>query len=105
MKNRIIITGMALFFSATVFAQTNTSGVNQHQKNQIKRIHNGVDNGSLTKGEAKQLYYQQKNIQQTKKNAKSDGIVTKKERAHLHAKQHKASGNIYRKKHNNVNRN
>ncbi len=34
------------------------------------------------------------------KKAKSDGVVTKKERAKLQAEQNKASRTIYRKKHN-----
>ena len=43
---------------------------------------------------------QKKGIQKTKKRAKADGQVTKKERAKIHARQNQASKNIYRKKNN-----
>lgn len=80
-------------------AQTATPKVTERQVNQQKRIQQGVKSGELTKKEAVRLQTQQARIQATKKNAKSDGVVTAKERAKLNAMQNKASRNIYRQKH------
>ena len=79
--------------------------VNQRQKNQTERIANGVKSGELTKKETKNLARQQKDIRKTKRAAKSDGKVTKKERAVIHSKQNAASRNIKRKKNNDRSRN
>ena len=54
--------------------------------------------------ETKKLARQQKDIRRTKRAAKSDGKVTKKERAVIHSKQNAASRNIKRKKNNDRNR-
>ena len=105
MKNRILIITMFLVgFALTTQAQT-TPRVAKTQVKQQKRIKHGVKNGELTRAEAVRLQKQQANIQRTKKRAKADGVVTRKERAVIKAKQTKASGNIYRKKNNARDRN
>ena len=69
------------------------------------KIANGVKNGELTKGETRKLVRQQRHIRRTKREAKSDGVVTAEERRDIHAKKKKADANIYIKKHNNRDRN
>ena len=74
--------------------------VKSNSKTQVKRIAQGVRSGSLTRMEAKQLKNQQIHINNVKKVAKADGVVTIKERAIIQHKQCKANRAIYRKKHN-----
>ncbi len=88
-------------FAVSIQAQsTATPKVTKRQVNQSKRIGQGVNSGELTRGETKQLAHQQRRINRSKKAAKADGTVTKKERATIHARQNAASRNIKRKKHN-----
>jgi hypothetical protein len=68
-------------------------------------VSQGVATGELTLKETNQLFIEQNQIERQKKRAKADGVVTKRERARLKYRQVKASTNIYRKKHNAINRN
>ena len=106
MKKRIFIVALVLFgMGWNVNGQTKTPVVKQKQANQQNRIIRGVTDGTLTKKEVKQLERQQRNITRHKRHARSDGYVTRKERASIHAHQHAASRNIKRKKHNHEIRN
>ncbi|MHB8906438.1 MAG: hypothetical protein ACYC6D_09970 [Melioribacteraceae bacterium] len=89
-------------FAMALQAQTVTPKINQTQKQQQVRIKQGVKSGELTPLETRKLEKQQLKIQQAKKVAKSDGVVTKRERRHILNEQKQASKNIYRKKHNNI---
>ncbi len=103
MKTKIFLLALATILfviSYSTFAQTKTPRATKRQINQQERIHQGVKNGELTKGETIRLEKQQKKIQKNKINAKSDGVVTPKVKAKLHAEQNRASRTIYRKKHN-----
>lgn len=79
---------------------TKTPVVRARQKEQQKRIGQGVASGQLTPGETKHLEKQQAKIQADKKAAKADGNVTPQERAKLAKEQNKANRTIYRDKHN-----
>ena len=106
MTIKSIITGIFLIaFSFTVQAQPTPKNVTKTQVKQVKRIKQGVKSGELTKKEATQLKRQQANIQRTKKRAKADGVVTRKERAIIRKKQTNASKNIAVKKNNRRDRN
>lgn len=106
MKIKLVIIGMFLVgFSFNTQAQTNKRKVVKTQIKQQKRIKHGMKNGELTKGETIRLQKQQANIQRTKRRAKADGVVTRKEKAVIKTKQKRASRNIARKKHNNRSRN
>ena len=72
---------------------------------QTKRIVHGVKTGELTKGETKKLVGQQVHIKRTKRRAKADGKITRKERREIRRKQRRANANIYNKKHNIQQRN
>ncbi|MEO0471044.1 MAG: hypothetical protein AAF206_15560 [Bacteroidota bacterium] len=87
-------------FAFTASAQTATPKVSKKQIRQQKRIAQGVKSGDLTRGEVAQLQRQQRSIQRSKKRAKADGVVTKKERVILNARQKRASANIQHKKNN-----
>ena len=79
---------------------TKTPVINQRQKRQQHRINQGIKSGQLTPGETARLEAREAKIQADKKIAKSDGVVTPKERAHIQREQNRASKSIYRKKHN-----
>ena len=98
----LFIASICVMFGLTVMAsaQTGTPGVKKRQKNQQKRIFNGVQNGNITGKEYKKLQKQQKKTQKAKRRAKSDGKVTKKERVRLHKRLNKNSKSIFRAKHN-----
>jgi hypothetical protein len=101
MKKLIIVSS---FMFMGLFAKAQIT-VSQEQKLQSNRISQGVATGELTLKETNQLFIQQNQIERQKKRAKADGVVTKRERARLKYRQVKASTNIYRKKHNAINRN
>jgi hypothetical protein len=100
MKRVILLVAVAVLFGSISFAQTATPKVTKRQIHQQHRIKEGVKSGELTKGEAGKLEAQQGKIAVDKAKAKSDGVVTPEERAKLKREQHRASKNIYHKKHN-----
>ncbi len=81
------------------FAQ-DTPGVDWRQKNQSQRIYHGVRNGSLTYRETGHLVRGQARIHRGENRAKSDGVVSPKERVRLHRSLNLQSRRIYRGKHN-----
>ncbi len=81
-------------------AQTHTVAHRQHQ-----RIRQGVKSGELTKTEATNLRNDQKEIRQEKQAAKADGVVTKDEAKDIRKDQKQESRKIFRKKHNERERN
>jgi uncharacterized membrane protein YebE (DUF533 family) len=98
MTKKFYLLAVSLFLITSIV--TATKPVKKRQINQQARISNGVSSGELTKAETIQLQKQQRHINRTKKAARADGIVTRKERAIIQHKQNKANINIYRKKHN-----
>jgi hypothetical protein len=88
-----------LLIAMAALAQTATPGVTEKQINQKERIKEGVKSGELTRAEARRLRAREAKIQHDKKVAKSDGVVTREERAKLHREQRRTSRAIYREKH------
>jgi len=102
MNTRILVLAAAVALGAlgTAHAQgADTPRVDQRQANQQRRIDQGVASGALTPREAARLRHQQGHVAAAEARAKSDGQVTRAERARLHAMQDRASGRIYRQKH------
>jgi lipopolysaccharide export LptBFGC system permease protein LptF len=93
---------LSIVLSAAAFAQdgTKTPVARKRQGNQQRRIARGVRSGELKKGEVKKLQKEQKEINQEKKEAKEDGVVTAEERKDIQKEQNQASRHIYRAKHN-----
>ncbi|MBC7887932.1 MAG: hypothetical protein H7Z13_08575 [Ferruginibacter sp.] len=79
--------------------------VRKTAKHQHTRIKQGVKSGELTKAETKNLVHDQKEIRQDVRIAKSDGVVTGVEKKEIRQDQRQASRKIYRKKHNDRDRN
>jgi uncharacterized membrane protein YebE (DUF533 family) len=99
MKHTLFVIGSMLLAAGVAYGQAETPGIDQRQTNQEQRIDQGIANGQLTQREANKLEHQQQHINTMENKAKSDGIVTKKERSRLHAAQDRASKNIFRQKH------
>ena len=107
LTSMLIALGIIFGLTVSAFAQTptSTSGtrtrrINHRQRNQQKRISEGIESGRLTPAEAARLEKQEAEIQQDKKEAKADGTVTAQERAQLNKELNKESHRIYRAKHN-----
>ena len=80
-------------------AQSATPGVDQRQINQERRIEQGVASGSLTPRETMRLERGQQRVENMEMRAKSDGVVTRQERAQLQHAQDVQSRHIAREKH------
>ena len=92
---------MVLVVAGMLGAQSVWAGrVTKRQVRQDVRIVQGVKNGELTRGETRRLARQQHRIQRAKRQAWSDGTLTRREKAGLELRQDKASRDIYRLKHN-----
>lgn len=74
--------------------------IGDRQVLQHGRIDDGVANGQLTSGEIRALRAEQRAIGATKRAARSDGVVTGRERVRIERMQDRASADIYRLKHN-----
>ena len=87
--------------SITAIAQNTAPSpvINQHKENQQDRIGNGVENGSLTAGEASRLEKKETRINHEENRMKSDGHFTAAERARVRNQQGHLSKQIYNQKH------
>lgn len=91
--------------AATRCGGPRTTGVNQRQRHQQRRLGRGVRSGELTGRETLRLAREQYQIQREKRAYRSDGEVTRVERRELHRELNQASRHIYRAKHNRRDRN
>jgi hypothetical protein len=102
MKTKIINSTLLLAFiaiSSIGFAQTRTPRINHRQENQQRRIANGVKDGELTARETARLETREAKVQHDKRLAKSDGVVTGRERRNLRREEDRTSRTIYHQKH------
>jgi hypothetical protein len=108
-KLAVTLTSFALFVPA-VFAQTATTtttppvkkpGIEQRKDNQQQRIGNGVQNGSLTAGEAARIEKRESNLNKETHamRAADGGKLTQQDRQRLNRQQNRLSQNIYNQKH------
>ncbi len=102
--SRLMVATLSTVLSFGSFAVVE-GGVNQRQRNQQKRIRQGVRSGELTRNEVRKLEKQQVWIHRHEVKAKSDGEFTNKERAKIHREQERASLHVYKEKHDNQARN
>lgn len=103
MKKLILIFGFVFGLALFATAQS-TQKTGKIQVKQTVRIAQGVGNGELTRHEAKRLKRQQKHIQKEKRLALADGVVTRRERAHIRHDQKIANRSIYIQKHDKQSR-
>jgi len=96
----IVLSILVLFGVQSVWA----GRVAKRQFRQNQRVAQGVHSGELTRGETRRLAKQQHRIQHAKRQAWSDGTLTRREKVGLEIRQDKASADIYRLKHNDRDR-
>ena len=100
MKRMLLaVSAMTLLMTGMAYAEAETPVIDQRQANQEKRIDQGIASGKLNEREANRLNKQQEHINKMEDRAKSDGVMTKKERARIGAAQDRASRHIVREKH------
>jgi peptidoglycan hydrolase CwlO-like protein len=90
---------MTMLMTGVAFAEAEAPVIDQRQVNQERRIDQGIASGQLNEQEANRLNKQQAHVNKMDGRAKSDGVMTKKERARIVAAQDRASRHIAREKH------
>ncbi|HTZ40483.1 MAG TPA: hypothetical protein VMB77_10010 [Syntrophales bacterium] len=86
-------------YGQTQNTATNDPGIQQRMQNQQQRIDQGINSGQLTPREAGRLEAEESRIKQDELRMKSNGNLTPAERQRLNRELDKASGDIYRQKH------
>ncbi|MCX5892167.1 MAG: hypothetical protein NTW80_04200, partial [Deltaproteobacteria bacterium] len=76
--------------------------VDQRERDQAARIHQGLRDGSLTPREAQRLQAEQRHIRGAEGRMRADGNLNPNERARLNAMQNRANRDIYGARHNGV---
>jgi len=101
MKKAIWMTGVAVALSMATMGAANagTPRLDAREHNQRARIQDGRTSGELTRPEARRLAAGQVHLRRAEARAKSDGVVTGRERAHLQHEANQQSRRIYRQKH------
>jgi uncharacterized membrane protein YebE (DUF533 family) len=95
-----IVLGAVIASLTAGAAFAGTPWINARQNNQVNRIVNGVNQGQLNGNETARLIGGQIHVQNLKNQAKSDGVVTFRERARIHTAQSVQSARIFWKRHN-----
>lgn len=97
MNKSLVFAALAVLATAPVLAGTPRLDAREHH--QRTRIHNGVISGELTRPETRRLAAGQVHLHRAEARAKSDGVVTRRERAWLQHEANQQSRRIYRQKH------
>ena len=100
-----LLVGAAVIAEAHGNCRPRTPGVNRRQERQQQRIGQGIHSGELTGRETLRLERNAREIRQDEREARSDGVVTTRERAGLQRELNRESHLIYRAKHNERDRN
>jgi CRISPR/Cas system-associated endoribonuclease Cas2 len=88
---------LALGLTMPAFARTS---MHHSERNQMRRIQQGIHSGELTRKEARILRREQRNIRRLKQHFVRDGRISRHERRALRKRYAKAGRHIYRFKHN-----
>jgi len=101
MKRTLISMMMGALLLGSVSSVLAQNQVNQRQRNQQKRIAEGVENGSLTPAETARLERQEAAIHHEVKTERkaNGGKLTPQERRQVNRQQDRESKRIYRQKH------
>jgi uncharacterized membrane protein YebE (DUF533 family) len=98
MLRKALVLGVILAAPALARA-TETPVLDHAQQNQRARIEQGVGSGELTVPETRHLARRQVRLHRHEAAAKSDGVVTPRERHDLRHHARHASRGVYRQKH------
>jgi hypothetical protein len=92
---------LLIALATTIFAvnTTQAANINERERAQRQSIRAGVEDGSLTGKEAKRLGKQQVKMERKEQRFRSDGELTRRERANLHATADANRARIYRQRH------
>src|SRR5262245_31044483 len=100
----LVLAGNVLVASTTIASAHDysygTSGIDSRRVWEQRRIFNGLRTGQLTWREYRYLEREQGRIARDERRAKADGYVSPYERYRLNCELDRASGDIYRLKHN-----
>jgi len=101
MKKSTLLAGIGLALSMAMAgsAIADTPRYDARQHNQRQRVVNGVQSGELTMRETRRLAGGQVHLNRVERRAEADGVVTRRERAHLQHEANQQSRRIYRQKH------
>ncbi len=103
MLKKIAIAATALMVAGPLLAGTPVLDRREH--NQAQRLRQAVHSGELTSHETRRLIRGQYRLRAHEAIAKSDGVVTRRERASLQHQANVQSHHIYRQKHDGQDRN
>jgi hypothetical protein len=105
MKKSTLLAGIGLALVMVAgSASAGTPRLDRREQHQGARIYNGVKSGELTRRETRHLAAGQVHLRRAEARAKSDGVVTARERVHLQHEANQQSRRIYRQKHDNQDR-
>ena len=100
---RIVVSMMmgTMLLGPVGLALAQDNEINERQRNQQKRIGEGVENGTLSAGEAARLEKQEAAIHHEVKTERKEngGTLTPQERRQVNRQQNRESRRIYRAKH------
>jgi opacity protein-like surface antigen len=99
MKLVLLTMSAVVLMTGVAFAENETPRIDQRKTNQEQRVDQGIAGEQLNEREADRLNTQQGHINKMEDKAKSDGVMTKKERARIVAAQDRAARHIAREKH------
>src|SRR5262249_40312819 len=97
MVSKTLIATIMLTVSLPVFA--GTPNLDKREARQVGRIEQGAKSGQLTHAETHRLVRGERRLNRNEAAAKSDGVVTKKERAQLQSEANRMNDRIYLQKH------
>jgi len=97
---------LAATLAGTASAQTfdngphGPNGIDRREWRQSRRIHDGVRDRDLTRGEARRLWAGQRRIHRMETRRWHDGRLSMRDRFHMHRALNHQSRRIYRLRHN-----
>ncbi len=96
-KLLLAVSAMTLMMSGIVFAQAETSVIDQRQDESRSADRSGDCERAAEQARSKQAEQQQEHVNKMEDRAMSDGVMTKRERARVGAAQNRASHHIARR--------
>src|SRR5262249_10139700 len=87
-------------FSSIGYAQTKTRRIDRRERNQQKRVADGLKDGSISSGEAAKIERGEKKNQRAGARERAEGVVTPRERARLTRELNHTSREIHRDRRN-----
>ncbi|MEM0954602.1 MAG: hypothetical protein AAGI24_10730 [Pseudomonadota bacterium] len=93
-----LVLSAALASSTLIASAAEAAGVNQRQANQRDSIRAGIEDGSLTRGEARRLGQSQAQFERMEQRYRADGTLSRRERGRLQATADANRGRIYRQR-------